>query len=284
MSVVHPSLIVCIAGLTGIVTCLALYRSVVGGINIYQHAFLARVGSGLKDTFIFLDPQTLLFFNLGLIVFAGAVGFAFFGVPGMVLPAILTAVFPRYVIGQLRKRHAKRFVYQLPDCLNGIASSLRAGASLTRAMEQAAEQQPPPLSNEFAVVLSEYRMGRKLEESFEALHDRIKRPEVELLNSAIAISRAVGGNLADTIDSLAATLREGARVQGKITALTAMGRMQGWIACMIPGLVALVLFKQEPEAMTVLVSEPIGWMTLAVIAIMMLLAIIFIRRIVDIDV
>jgi tight adherence protein B len=151
-------------------------------------------------------------------------------------------------------------------------------------MEIAIQEQTPPISKEFAVILSEYKMGRKLEESFDDLYKRISRPEVELLNSAISISRAVGGDLADTIESLADTLRERAKVQNKINALTAMGKMQGWVSCLIPGLVALSLFKQEPEAMEVLISEPIGWITLAVISVMMLGAIFVINKIVDIDI
>ena len=78
------------------------------------------------------------------------------------------------------------------------------------------------------------------------------------MNSAIAISQSVGGNLADTLDTLADTLREKAQVEGKIDALTSQGRMQGWVASLLPVGVALMLNKQEPEAMRVLYTEPIG--------------------------
>ncbi len=280
----NPFIISCLAGIAGLIIFLALFKSLVSGIQFYQHSYMHRIGVGLRESFVLLDPTILLTINVCIILLLGAIGYIFMGLVGLITLAVIGAIFPRVLVGQMRKRHAKLFIFQLPDCLSGIASSLKSGASLIRSMEIAAEQQSPPLSKEFSVILSEYKMGQKLEESFDHLFQRIARPEVELLNSAIAISRAVGGDLAETIDSLAETLRERERVQNKINALTAMGKMQGWISCFIPGLVALALFKQEPEAMQVLISEPIGWITLAIISVMMLFALIFINRIVDIDV
>jgi len=281
---ISPLILTILAGITGIIVFLALFQTIVGGVEFYSHTYMKRVGLGLRDSFFLCDPITLLYISIFAIFLMAIVGYIFMGIFGMFFLAILAGIFPPVMVRQLQKRHAKKFIYQLPDCLSGVASSLRSGASLIRSLEIAAQQQAPPLSKEFSVILSEYKMGQKLEKSLDDLYKRIPRPEIELLNSAIAISRSVGGDLAETIDSLASTLRERERVQGKIEALTAMGKMQGWISCFIPVLVAFALFKQEPEAMAVLFTEPIGWMTLAVLSIMMLLAIVVINKIVDIDV
>lgn len=280
----NPFIISSLAGIAGTVIFVVLSQSIVGGIQFYNNTYMQRLGLGLRESFVLLDPKVLIAMNMGLILFLGLLGYMFMGLWGMIALVIFAAVFPRFFVKQLRERHARLFVQQLPDCLSSIASSLKSGASLIRSMDIAIQEQMPPLSKEFAVILSEYRMGRKLEESFNDLFLRISRPEVELLNSAISISRAVGGDLAETIESLAGTLREREKVQNKINALTAMGKMQGWVSCLIPGLVALSLFKQEPEAMSALISEPIGWITLVIIAIMMLGAIVVIRKIVDIDI
>jgi tight adherence protein B len=151
-------------------------------------------------------------------------------------------------------------------------------------MQQIAEQQPPPISQEFMVILSEYKMGRPLEDSLMDMYKRINRQEVDLLISAISISRSVGGNLADTLETLAKTLREKAQIEGKIDALTSMGRMQGWVVGLIPVAVMLMLRKQEPEGMNALFNEPIGWITLAGIALLMFIAVMMIRKIVNIDI
>lgn len=254
------------------------------GTRIYQQSFVQRVGLGLKESFIFIDPRTLFVLNMVALIVAALVGSQFLGGIGTVFTVAAVAACPTLLLRYMRHRRAKRFVYQLPDSLNSISSALRAGTNLSRAMEQVAARQPAPLSEEFSVVLSEYRMGRKLEESLDDMYQRIRQPELDLFNSAVSISRSVGGNLADTLDSLSETLREKAQVEGKVAALTAMGRMQGLVACLLPVLVAFVISKQEPESMKALFTEPAGWIAVSIITVMMTLAIIFIRKIVNIDV
>lgn len=268
----------------GIMAFFVSYRFTVDGFGVYRELFMRKVSGGLKDTFLYLDPKTLFVLNLAVIVFAAASGFFLLGVVGMVVAVALVAALPGFALRILRKRRSQMFIYQLPDCLSGMAASLRAGSNLAKAMDQVAVQQPQPMSQEFSVVLSEYRVGRRLEDSLAEMARRINKPEVELLNSTIAISRSVGGNLADTFDTLAETIREKARVEGKITALTAMARMQGWVVGLLPLFIGLIIYMQEPVAMSALVLEPTGWITAGVLIAMMILAAYMIRKIVNIDV
>ena len=263
---------------------LAAYQFVVAGATFYEKRFVKRVGTNLAESFLFLDPRILFLINLGLMAVAGIIGFLFFNVPGMVIAILLVAGIPSMVLRQIKTRRADKFVYQFPDCLNSMASSLRAGSSLARSMEQVALQQPAPVSQEFAVVISEYKMGRDLEESLQGMCKRLHRPELELFASAISISRSVGGNLADTLVTLAETLREKAQVEGKIDALTSMGKLQGWVVGAMPVLVGLMVYRQEPEAMSALVKEPIGWIVLAAVSVALVIATVMIRKIVNIDV
>lgn len=277
-------LIVTLATMTGVTAFLVIYYLVVQGVAIYREQFLSRVGVGLKETFLFMDAKLLFALNLVAIVAAGISGFALAGVIGLVLAALIVAGIPNFVLRIVRSRRSKKFVYQLPDVLGSMASSLRAGTSLPHAMEQVATQYPPPASQEFAIVLSESRMGRDIEHSIADVYRRVSKPEVELFNSAVAISRLVGGNLADTFDTLSETVREKLRVEGKIDSLTAMARMQGWVIGIMPFFVAFAIYKQEPEAMSALFTELIGWVTLAVLGVMMLIAVLVVRRIVNIQV
>ena len=268
----------------GVLLCLLSYRYLVDGARIYRESFLQRVEGDLKDAFILLDPRLLFVIHVAAMAVATLLGWALFGIVGGVGLLLLVATVPRSLLGILRRKRMDLFVYQLPDALSAIASSLRAGTNLARALEQVAEQQPRPTSQEFSVVLSEYKVGQRLEDALDRMHRRIPRTEVELMNSAIAISRAVGGNLADTLETLAATLREKAQIEGKIDALTAMGRMQGWVVGLLPIGVGAMLFGREPEAMAALFDEPVGWAVLVVVGIMMYLAFLMIRKIVNIDV
>ena len=134
------------------------------------------------------------------------------------------------------------------------------------------------------MVLTEYKIGQDLAVALDHMQGRFKRSELEMMISAMKISRTVGGNLADTLESLAYTLQEKSTVEGKIASLTAMGRMQGWVVSLIPVFLGIAMFLMDPAKMMPLFTELSGWVTLAVVAVMMAMAILTIRKIVNIDV
>jgi tight adherence protein B len=172
----------------------------------------------------------------------------------------------------------------LPDALHALSAALRSGVSLPKGLEQLASWQPAPLSQEFGLVLSEYQIGRDLGDALDNMYGRIGGAELELMNGAIKISRAVGGNLADTLESLAVTLAEKLSVEGKIAALTAMGKLQGWVVSLVPLLVGVALYLLDPAQIEPLFTELHGWITLGIITVLMTLAVFMIRKIVNIDV
>jgi tight adherence protein B len=250
----------------------------------YEHAFVQRVGATLKYNFIIANPRTLFALSVVATLVGAAIAYAAIGPVGTVFVAIIGLALPRIVLATLRKRRVKRFVYQLPDALLALASALRAGSNLAKGLELLATRQPAPLSQEFTIVLAEYRIGRQLTDALRDLRARIDTPEIELMNTAVNVSRRVGGNLADTLESLAKTLQEKAHIEGKIDALTSMGRAQGWVVGLLPLFIGFVLYQQQPERMSLLFTQWYGWVVLAVVCAMMALAAWMIRKIVDIDV
>jgi len=282
--VLDTKILVILATLFVICTFVLIYTFTVHGVTVYRNSFVNKMDKGLRNLFLVKDPKTLFLFHV-VGVFVGAIsGYLYANVFGLIVGTIIAIALPGILIRRMKKKRINDFIYQLPDALNSISASLRAGTNLAKAMQQIAEQQPAPMCQEFTLILSEYKMGKPLEESLGDMYTRIKRQEVDLLISAISISRSVGGNLAETLETLAKTLREKAQIEGKIDALTAMGRMQGWVVGLIPIAVMLMLRKQEPEGMAALFDEPIGWLTLVVIAVLMVIAAMMIRKIVNIDI
>ncbi len=254
------------------------------GVRSYQSAFVATVAAGLKQNFIVANPQALFALSVVLTLVLGMIGYAAIGPVGAVAAAILAGLGPRLTVAYLANKRRQRFVYQLPDALLALASALRAGSNLPKGLELLATRQPPPLSQEFTIVLAEYRIGRQLADSLTDMRKRISTPELDLMNTAMNVSRRVGGNLADTLEALAKTLQEKAHIEGKIDALTSMGRAQGWVVGLLPIFIGFVLYQQQPERMNLMFTEWYGWITLAVIAVMMTMAAWMIRKIVNIDV
>jgi tight adherence protein B len=264
-----------------VVLVLAFVRHCVIG---YRRNFIVTLSTSLRRNFIVANPQRLFVLSALLTLVAGSIAYHAIGVAGLVAAILASAIGPRAVAAYITKRRIKKFVYQLPDALLALVSALKAGSNLTRGLELLATRQPAPLSQEFTIVLAEYRVGRQLSDSLADLRKRIDTPELDLMSTAMNVSRRVGGNLADTLETLAKTLQEKAHMEGKIDALTSMGRAQGWVVGVLPLLVGLVLYQQQPERMSLLFTQWYGWIVLAVVGCMMTLAAWMIRRIVSIDV
>ena len=279
-----PLLVAVGAFIAAAVGVVCLWRGVARGLAEYRQYFLNQIGDGLKSSFVEIDVLLLFTSSLAITAVLAGVGWWVLGVGGAVAGVAVGLLLPRFALRYLRRRRARRFIYQLPDALHALSSTLRSGVSLPKALEQLSKWQPVPLSQEFRLVLTEHQIGWDLADALERMHERIPRPEVELLNSAINISRSVGGNLADTLESLAVTLTEKLAIEGKIDALTAMGRMQGWVVSCVPLLMGLAMYLMNPEHIEPLFTEFRGMVILAVIVLMMTLAVFTIRRIVSIDV
>ncbi|MEM7466916.1 MAG: type II secretion system F family protein, partial [Pseudomonadota bacterium] len=173
---------------------------------------------------------------------------------------------------------------QMPDALAMVAGSLRAGASLNIALENLVAEQPPPLSQEFDMLLKEQRLGVDLDISLGNMEKRIPLQDFSMLATALRINREVGGNLADTIESLGETLRRKGTMEGKIKSLTAQGQMQGYVMTGLPVLLAVLLNFLEPEAMEKLWTTGVGWVVIVVIVVMEVLGYSMIKKITTIDV
>lgn len=270
--------------LCAVIAAVLLAASVWQTVLMYRRSFIATIGRRLTHSFVLTDPRALFVISFGFTAFAGTIAYVMFGPAGAIGAALLSLTGPWLFARRITSGRRKRFVYQLPDALIALASALRAGCTLSRGLELMAERQPAPLNQEFTIVLAEYRVGRPLAESLDDMHRRIGSPELQLMNTAVNVSRRVGGNLADTLESLARTLQEKAHVEAKIDALTSMGRAQGWVVGLLPIFIGLVLYQQQPERMSLLFTQWYGWIVLGVIAAMMTVAAWMIRKIVTIDV
>ncbi|GFE78305.1 hypothetical protein GCM10011487_03050 [Steroidobacter agaridevorans] len=271
--------IVCAAIAALLMAALAL-RAVLS----YRRSFIAGVGASLKQSFVLTSPRSLFAISLIMTVATGSLAYALAGPVGLIGATIASLIGPWLIAKRIATQRRKRFVYQLPDALLALSSALRAGSNLARGLELMAARQPVPLSQEFSIVLAEHRVGRPLADSLNDLRLRVGAPELDLMNTAMNVSRHVGGNLADTIESLARTLQEKAHMEGKIDALTSMGRAQGWVVGLLPVFIGFVLYQQQPARMSLLFTQWYGWVVLSIIAAMMTLAAWMIRKIVRIDV
>lgn len=251
-----------------------------------QKQTLARTAStSLQEMFIFVDPTKLFYFNVLAFVFVPPLLFVMTENPVLALgAAIVIIIGPRFLVAWIKKKRERKFEEQLPDALLMIAGSLRAGASLSVAMESMVSESRPPVSQEFELMLREQRLGVDMDTALQNMERRMPLQDFIMVVSGMRISREVGGNLADTLEGIADTLRRKLTMEGKIQALTAQGRMQGIVMTCLPLFLMFILKYMEPEAMAPLFNTWYGWITLGVIVIAEFVGYFFIRKIVNIDV
>ena len=251
----------------------------------HRERFERGVGARMREAFLFVDTARLLAAQ-HLLTFCVAVAAwwatgAWHAALGIALAA---ALLPRLALAQLRRRRMEAFRQQMPDALMLVAGGLRSGSGLTQALAQAAGELPAPARHEFGLLLREQRLGVSLDDALASFGRRMPIEESVLFASALRIGSAVGGSMAATLESLAASMRHKLSIEGKIRALTAQGRLQAWGTGALPSLLAAALFAIEPVAMRALVTTWQGWIVCGTVALLQLAGGLAIRRIVAIDV
>ena len=182
----------------------------------------------------------------------------------------------------LRRRAA--FSDQLPDMLQLIASTLRAGFSLPQAVDAVIRQENQPVAGEFSRALAEARIGADLDNALEAAANRMDSDDLRWTVMAIRIQQGVGGNLAEVLFTIADTIRERAYLRRQIRALSAEGRLSAYILVALPVIVAIWLFFTAATYMRPLYTTPLGDLLLGGAAVLLLLGTLWMHRMIKVEV
>ncbi len=263
----------------------AFLKKAQGYMDNYKETFTSTASSNMSDMFLSVDANQMFMINLGAIIILPILTWLITrdiaATLGMLVVIILL---PSIFYRSMRKQRLNRFEKQLPDGLAMISGAMRAGASLNIALESLVKEQPAPLSQEFELFLKEQRLGMEFEDSLKKMEKRIPIQDFSMLVTALLINREVGGNLAETMETLGETLRRKGMMEGKIQSLTAQGKLQGIVMTGLPILLGVLLNFMEPEAMSKLWTTNIGYVVLAVIIMMEVLGYFMISKITSIDV
>ena len=254
-------------------------------LQAWRERFTRETGFHLRELFLFIDPARLYVLNLALTLLGALTAWLLSGSLMIALMAtIVLALTPRGVLRWLRTRRIERIEQQLPDALQMLAGTARAGLSLPAAIRQVSTELAPPLQQELLLVQHEQRLGVSLDDALENLARRIPAQPVKLMVSAMRIANETGGGLAETLERTATTLRSQHAMALKIRALTAQGKLQAWVVGLLPVFLLWVLHRMEPEAMAQLWTTQLGWGVLAAVFVMEFIGVLLIRRIVAIDI
>ena len=255
------------------------------GWQSYEEKYLQDAERSLDAIYLTIPPQHVVYLSVVCFVvlallwtwlLGNALVGALFGAPGLALPKLL--------LWWLKKRRNEKFDHQLVGALSNLANSLKAGFSLPQSLGLMAQETENPMGQEIGLLVREMQVGVGMEDALQHLYERMPGRDLDLITTSILISREVGGDLTGILDNIASTIRERHRIEGKIRALSAQGKLQGFVICSIPPGIALALSYIAPGLVRPLYTTVFGWMLMALVAALMAVGIYTIYKIVAIEV
>jgi tight adherence protein B len=201
-------------------------------------------------------------------IIAGAIGYF---VPGF---------YVRYRMG----KRLKAFNDQLGDTLILLSNALKAGYSFAQAIDTVSKNATPPMADEFARAVREMNLGGSVEEALNNMLKRIESADFDLVVTAVAIHRTVGGNLAEILDNIAHTIRERIRIKGEIRTLTAQASASGKLITGLPIALGAFLYFVTPQYFKPMTENFIGWIMIGLAALFIFIGNLIIGRVVAIEV
>jgi len=201
----------------------------------------------------------------------------------LVVGAIATAL-PWMLVSTIRTRRLAKLEEALPDAIDLIARSLRAGHALLTGIGMAADEVPQPLGAEFRILYDEQNFGLSMPDALRNFARRVPVLDARFFVTAVLTQRETGGNLAEVLNGLASVIRERFRVRRQVRVISAHGRITGLVLALMPPVLAAVIFVQNPSYLMEFARDPLGLRMIIIALCLQVIGVLAIRRIVRIEV
>jgi tight adherence protein B len=249
-----------------------------------SQGYLARAESALERANLPLRAGEALFFYGAIVAIVTVLGIVLGGLIVGLIVGVIVALVPPAAVSFLANRRRKQFMAQLPDTLQLLSGTLRAGYSLMQGVEAISQEVENPMGQELRRVVTESRLGRPLEESLEGVAERMDSPDFSWTVMAIRIQREVGGNLSELLLTVADTMTQRERLRRDIAALTAEGRVSAIVLACLPIGLGVLMYIINPGYMSKLLNDTLGNIMLGLSVLGMIVGFAWMRSIINIEI
>jgi tight adherence protein B len=254
-----------------------------GSVNVLERIRKLLSESGLDWTMTRLGIMT------GVTFMIGAVGSMW--IPVSAPPALralgaglCTAYLPIFFVSKKRNKRIDTLETQLPDALDFLSRSMRAGHAFSISLEMVGEETHEPLGQEFRSLFNEQNLGASLDRSFQNFSKKVPISDIRFFCSAVLLQRQTGGNLSEILSRLSHIIRERFRIKGQIKAVSAHGKLTATILTLMPIATMAGLMLTSPSYLAPMFVNPMGKKLIAGAVVAQILGNVFIRKIVNIKV
>ncbi len=250
-----------------------------------ERGFLVKVEEMLERAKVPLRPGEAMGLWAIITLVVGAVGMLLAGgLFGGLIFGVIGAFTQLFALRFKSRRRMRQFEQQLPDALQLLAGTLRAGYSLPQGLEAVSHEISDPMGFELRRVMTEARLGRELEDALASAADRLSSPDFAWAVMAIAIQREVGGNLNELLMTVSDTMVQRERLKGEVAALTAEGKASTVLLGGMPPGLGLVMYIMNAEYMSLLFTETLGKIMLGGGLLLMAIGMAWMKKVMTINV
>jgi tight adherence protein B len=201
-----------------------------------------------------------------------------------VLAALMIGIAPLYYILYKKKIRIKKFENQLPDALDMLSRSLKAGHAFSGGVEMVSEEFDPPIGSEFVKIIEEINFGVSVKDALVNFAERMEVHDLKFLVVAVSIQRESGGDLAAILEKISRLIRERFQLNDRVNTLSAEGRVSAKILTAVPLLLALWFYISQPFYVRILMYDPIGQVLVFFAVFLMIVGMLIMKKMINIKV
>ena len=244
------------------------------------------IGKELYRLFLDISPQEFFLLHLLFLIMAIVMSGIMIEdwTMGVIVGGLIGYAGPKIYLKRAWSNRIKELDSQVEESMIYMSNSFKANPALPDAIQDVINSMGPPLTQELSVLLKEYKLGTPLDTALINMQQRVPSRNLQLAVSALIIGRTVGGNIPKILEDIASTIRESFRLERVIDTQTAQGKMQAWVMGLMPAVVVMMFYLMDPELITPLFETLPGYAILAVAALLNVIGVVFILKIVRIQV
>jgi tight adherence protein B len=198
--------------------------------------------------------------------------------------AVFMGSLPFLYIYSKKNRRMKKFESQLPDAMDLIARSLKAGHAFSSGLKMVGDEFGDPVGAEFAKTVNEINLGVGVVDALKNLLNRVDCPDLNFFVISVVIQRETGGNLAEILENISRLVRERFKLHGRVRVLSAEGRLSAIILAALPFVIAFALAFLSPGYIVTLITDPIGNIMIGLALLLIIMGYLVMRRMIKIEV
>lgn len=233
---------------------------------------------------IFISPNTFICMAILLAGLGFALGYLVGSWTWSLGLSFLLGIFPIMFLRWKRKRKTLQIERFMPDAMELLARSLRAGHTLSGTLDLVSQEIPHPLGTEMKITYEEQKLGLSMPQAMRRMGERVASQDLRFFVTAVIIQSETGGNLSEILDNIGTIIRERLKLKGKVRGLTAEGRFSALILSLLPFGTFLALYVVNRKYILTLFRDPLGVQLLTIALVSICIGILIMKRMVTIRV